>query len=120
MAFVCAAGAVGVGLLGRAVNDGAPGITMETTRFLFTMLYGGMYINVVLAVFNILPVPPLDGSHVLAAALPPRAAMRYQRIGFLGVLVLLLAMRVQAVNEAFFGAIGLTFAPFRALVDMFL
>ena len=120
MAFVCAAGAVGVGLLGRAVNDGAPAIVMETTRFLFTMLYGGMYINVVLAVFNILPVPPLDGSHVLAAALPPRAAMSYQRIGFLGVLVLLLAMRVQAVNEAFFGAIGLTFAPFRALVDMFL
>jgi hypothetical protein len=31
------------------------------------MFYGGIYLNIVLGVFNLIPVPPLDGSHVLAS-----------------------------------------------------
>jgi len=44
-----------------------------------------VYINILLAFFNLIPLPPLDGSKVLAAFLPPRAQMRLQE----------LAMRVQ-------------------------
>ncbi len=40
-----------------------------------------VYINILLALFNMIPFPPLDGSKVLSALLPIRAQMRYQELG---------------------------------------
>jgi Zn-dependent protease len=100
--------------------DSAPGLPAQVMQFLLTMFYGGMYINVVLGIFNLIPLPPLDGSHILAAMLPPRAAVAYMRIGFFGVLVVLFAMRMPFVSNAFRAVIDGAFSPYRAFVDLFL
>ena len=55
------------------------------------LLYQAMYINVPLGVFNLIPVPPLDGSHVLRHLLSDSLRQIYDRVGIFG-LVLLIAV----------------------------
>jgi Zn-dependent protease len=87
VAMACVALAVGVGALGK----GAPGAA-TALGYLQTMLEFGILINLVLIMFNLLPVPPLDGSHVVKYLLPPAWAMHYQRVGAYGLLILILLL----------------------------
>ena len=52
------------------------------------LLYELLVINVVLAVFNLIPVPPLDGSHVLRHFLSEPVRRAYDTIGWLGLMAL--------------------------------
>lgn len=47
-----------------------------------------VYINLLLALFNLLPIPPLDGSKVFAMILPERQAQAYLSLGSIGMIIL--------------------------------
>ncbi|MEJ2186468.1 MAG: site-2 protease family protein [Gemmatimonadota bacterium] len=49
----------------------------------------GILLNLILAFFNLIPIPPLDGSHVLAQLLPPDLQNGYRQMGRYGMLVLM-------------------------------
>lgn len=57
---------------------------------IFRFLDQLVLINIVLAVFNLLPVPPLDGSKILGGFLPPALEEKYYRIERYGFLILML------------------------------
>jgi Zn-dependent protease len=45
----------------------------------------GVFLNLILAFFNLIPIPPLDGSHVLYHLLPPAVGARYREVGKYGI-----------------------------------
>jgi Zn-dependent protease len=66
------------------VSVGAIAVVEPLLQFAF----GFFRINILLAVFNMLPVPPLDGSNVVAALLPPSMAQQWDHIRQYGIFIL--------------------------------
>ena len=58
----------------------------------------GILVNCVLAVFNLLPIPPLDGSRVISALLPNRLAYQYNQLEQYGLYILLGLMLLGGFN----------------------
>jgi len=96
-----------VGLLG----DALPAQT-GTLAIAQQMAGWGMWLNVVLAFFNLIPVPPLDGSHVFYHLLPPGVGMRYRQFQALGFVPVLLLIWV------FPGALHVLLWPAHRLMDV--
>jgi len=69
-----------------------PGAT-ALDRLLLTTIQ----INAMLAVFNLIPVPPLDGSKIVLGLLPPARAARYARLQPLGMFILLALVLTNAI-----------------------
>lgn len=83
IAAICIPLVIMVGVLGKSVAA----ITTPLAIFQL-MLVQGVVLNLVLALFNLIPLPPLDGSHVFKYLLPLRLAILYQRLAGVGFLLL--------------------------------
>ena len=100
--------AVAFALAVRAIEYAASGVVPGTLAYqvlapLVAMCAAGVSVNLALGVFNLLPIPPLDGSNILAFFLPPHTAMRYMAFGRWGFFLLLLL--------AVTGALGVVIVP---------
>src|ERR671913_1915788 len=93
----------------------ATGLTFDVP-FSLQLLYTLVAVNVLLGVFNLLPIPPLDGSTLLSIVLPPsrqnivRFLEQYGIFLLLGLLILapnLLTPIFQAITRALYGLVGL-------------
>lgn len=74
---------------------------------LFLMSYVAVRINIGLAIFNIIPVPPLDGSKILAGILPATLADGYARMERFGFLILLLLVFTGIIDQLIFPVISM-------------
>ena len=68
----------------RPAAMGAGGLAADVGLFLARLAQVGIQVNVVLALFNLLPIPPLDGSWVVRRFLPLSALRRYDQLGRFG------------------------------------
>ena len=77
---------------------------------LYSMARVGIFLNILLAVFNLLPIPPLDGSRVISALLPGPLAYKYGQFEQYGFLILLGLMLI--------GGFQLFVLPIVALIQL--
>jgi Zn-dependent protease len=88
LSLICALLFVCLGFLAAA----APALTGVVATAQRMMMWG-VWLNLILCFFNLIPIPPLDGSHLFYYLLPPGLGARYrafQRFGILPLLALML------------------------------
>ncbi len=103
MALVAAAGPLSNLLMAVAwALFGRMGAILNIDTVTAPMMYmsvAGISINLVLALLNLLPIPPLDGSRILSALLPGRLAWHYSRIERYGFFILLFLLMSGALSS---------------------
>ncbi len=91
--LLAALAAIGLGLFARSgVADTGAGTGLAA--FAIANLGNFLAINLFLALFNLLPIPPFDGSHIFEGLLPRRLARRYASIRNGGMLLVILLLVV--------------------------
>ncbi|MCL2216739.1 MAG: site-2 protease family protein [Defluviitaleaceae bacterium] len=93
----------------------APGLPMYVVNVIFTFAR----INIVLGIFNMLPVPPLDGSKVIAGLLPDSVYRSLPPAGNYGMLLLLILMLTGVTSTVIFPIINTVFEAFILIVVRF-
>lgn len=84
----------GAGLALLPVVDAVVPVSGPVGSTVFSILTYGVLINLILAYFNLIPIPPLDGSHVLYHLLPSSLGARYMSLGRYGIGILFLMLLV--------------------------
>lgn len=116
---------IGLALLGAILLPAAITLPEGFAGWAQEMLHVMVFFNCVIAIFNMLPVPPLDGGRVAVGLLPDALAFRYARLERYGMVVIigllfLLPLLGQAIGIAFNPARALVFLPGQALYDLIL
>ncbi len=90
-----------------------PAIPVFVAEPLMAMFYLSCWINFILAIFNLIPIPPLDGSKVLMGLLPPRYAQYMARLdgaGFILIMILVFTgvfgKLINFIQRLIFGMLG--------------
>ena len=86
------------------LNLGGPGLLL--------LAYYGCTINIFLALFNLIPIPPLDGSHIVSAFLPYRLLQLYRYLEPVGFIIILILF--------YTGIMGMVLMPIYRLIAAFL
>jgi len=66
---------------------------------LYSMLFYSVIINSVLAIFNLIPIPPLDGSKILAMILPAALRMQYARLERFGMIIIIFLLLTNVLDR---------------------
>ena len=77
------------------------GVWLIVLSLMVYVLYMGVAMNVILAIFNLIPIPPFDGSRIFYAFLPPKwyfGVMKYERYIMLGCIILFFLMSNMGIN----------------------
>jgi len=93
LALACTVVFAILGVVGKVLP-----LSAEFFALLQRMMFFGIFLNYVLAVFNLVPLPPLDGSHIFYHLLPPALGARYRAVGRYGFLVLLVTFMVPGLS----------------------
>ena len=94
----------------------------QVGKIIFIMILYGFLLNFGLATFNLLPIPPLDGSHILRELLPGELALRFSEFGRMGMFLLLGAVLLdRGIHFPFLGYPNVTplSVPLVLLMDVF-
>lgn len=77
------------------------GVWLTVLALVVYILYMGVAMNIILAIFNLIPVPPFDGSRIFYAFLPPKwyfGVMKYERYIMLGCIILFFVLNRMRLN----------------------
>ena len=84
-----------------------------------SLLVASINLNLILGIFNMFPIPPLDGSKILMALLPYRLAREYQRLEQYGFLILIIFLMIPYGNSTLLQtALGFLLDIFREILGL--
>ena len=97
LAAACALAFVALGVAGAALPE-----IGKVLSIVQRMVFYGVFLNYILAFINLIPVPPLDGSHIFYHLLPPEQGARYRSLGRFGFVLIVAAVLIPSVGNVLF------------------
>ena len=89
-----------------------------TTIFFFNMFRIGVFANIALAWINLMPIPPLDGSRIVAGLLPVRMAYHYESLSRYGFVLLFILLLTGVIGKVLWPLIRVSLEFIAAFLDL--